>query len=569
MSANFSTRLVNDSVFDISDKVSVDVFQGGLNITPVVIPVQSLNNTSQRFVYNPTEDLVISTQAYWRTTQTINVSGTVPPNGWLMNFGVDSGLAPFPALQMLGIPQIKINTGSYSVDLQNCLDILLKEHDSRELSGYDSLCPYLPDSKFFKYADAAAANAVVIGSDAGLFSSQFAPNGLDNDLVSRGAWKIDSITNPDGTAIGVNGNAGPATITWAITFTCTVPLIGVSPFTYALGDDKRGMRGVKNLELTLPFVSPDRVIRTGSSNTAFSCSYGLCTKSELILMTYLPPETLKFPPACVLPYHNIDVVLKNVNIEVGTLIAPKSGSITSDIISLNSIPEYVAIAVRKQRSQKKASDADAYYPINSVSINLSTATGLLNTASTQQLYQFSKEMSSQNWTDFLGVASKAAGGVNQDPATLANSVQTNGGVVYLQYGKHIQLREVLAPGTITNLNLQLTVNYNNYGAAEANAELVIMNVYGGVISIANGQSSPAVGLLSELDVVNSKQVGSTSRNFVFSDSVAKEEGEGRKKAKRHTKMSVKKVGMAEGKHHLVHPHHVKAGEGRKVGLMSR
>lgn len=254
MSSNFNTRLVNDSVFDITDNIEVDVFQGGLNVTPVVVNVQAANTTSQRFVYNPTEDLVISTNIYWRSTQTITVTGYVPANAWLMNFGVDSGLAPFPSLQGVGIAQIKLNTGTYSVDIGNCLDILLKEHDSRELSAYESLCPYLPDSKFFNYSDAVNSNfiannpagmtAFVGGSDGGIFSNYSTPSGIDNDFVPRGAWKIDRIVVSGGGAIAANGGAD-ADVSWDITFTCTVPLIGLSPLTYALGDDKRGMRGIK------------------------------------------------------------------------------------------------------------------------------------------------------------------------------------------------------------------------------------------------------------------------------------------------------------------------------------
>ena len=85
--------------------------------------------------------------------------------------------------------------------------------------------------------------------------------------------------------------------------------------------------------------------------------------------------------------------------------AGNSSDIVINNIQLNQIPDRFVIVVRKRLSDQTARDANAFFAINTVSVNFNNASGLLSSATPQDLWRTSvANGSKQSWYEFSGKA---------------------------------------------------------------------------------------------------------------------------------------------------------------------
>jgi hypothetical protein len=162
-------------------------------------------------------------------------------------------------------------------------------------------------------------------------------------------------------------------------------------------------------------------------------------------------------------------------------------SCVSQTLQLNQIPDKLVFFVRKPIGSQSYGDADAFLPIRHISINFNNNSGILASATCENLFAMSKDNgSNQSWEQWIGFGSSLVGpsynyntGILNPIGALANltaaaqanlaftTVRTCGGVCVLEFGKDIQLIEdFFAPGSLGNFNIQLQVYVENNQALD-------------------------------------------------------------------------------------------------------
>jgi len=225
--------------------------------------------------------------------------------------------------------------------------------------------------------------------------------------------------------------------------------------------------------------------------------------SATLLLNFLTahPQDL-LPARNVVPYYELPRYISPgsqplANNSTVTLVSPN--------FQLNQVPDKLIIFVRKTLAQQTIRDADAFFPIENISINWNNQSGLLSSASKEDLYRYSREAgSNQHYNEFVGKAQRAQPG-GGNPLTVA----TTGSMLMLNFGEHIQLSEAwYAPGSIGSFNLQFSIRVANYSGTNFSAggyELVLVTMNSGVFVCERGSSSIFTALLYKEAVLNATE----------------------------------------------------------------
>jgi hypothetical protein len=170
------------------------------------------------------------------------------------------------------------------------------------------------------------------------------------------------------------------------------------------------------------------------------------------------------------------------------------------------VPDKLIIMVRKRMGTQTISDPDSCYPITGISINWNNSSGILSSATVQDLYRYSRDAgSNQNFQEFSGSAFVRVDGSGAVASSQnGKSIKTSGSFLMLDFGKAIQLSDdYYAPGSLGNFNLQVKINYtNNSGSAVTPSEVVLITLNSGVFVNERGSSSTYTGILTKQDVLD-------------------------------------------------------------------
>lgn len=205
------------------------------------------------------------------------------------------------------------------------------------------------------------------------------------------------------------------------------------------------------------------------------------------------------PPVLRYRYNFIQHVPKNITDTVGPYNPlTKVGStfnFTSDTITLQGLPKRIYIFVRRQQEVLKSSDCDTYARIDNVRVDIGNRVGLLGEAQPQALYRMAVKNGYQGSWD--------------------NWYNQSGSVICIDLAEDIPLGLTEAPGTLSKLTLQYTIQgtglyydynaaYNAWTAPALECNTVI--VYEGMTIIKDGGVVYESNNLSPLDVINSSKV---------------------------------------------------------------
>lgn len=480
MSSDIQKVLVLDSRLDCSDKITYAVVQGAQSVNPA--PFVAVSSTVSSHTYNiqvPSETTIIDRRVLFKSTVVLSIVGTPPIGEFNVNYGITDALAPFPLHQLINVMTAQINNNSVSLNVRDVLPALLRFQDPRELARYNGTCPTAVDT-YQKYSDAVGASNNVLGAF---------QNVSDNSIYPRGSWVLDSIT---GNAIG-DGTAR----TTIVTFTCAEPLL-ISPFLSCNPkSNSQGIYGVQNMNFQFSMGDATRVWRHASAHpkTVTVTSYA---NSKLLFNFLSPHPSQLLQSRNIVPYAEFPRYLTAIA-NAGT--TNTSASFSSSTIQLNVIPDKLIIFIRKSGALLN-SDTDSFFTLsdaNPVSISFNNVSGILSSASIQDLYRMSVENgSNQSFLEFTGFANLAdptTGGPNKKPLS--------GSLLVLEFGKDIPLQEqYYAAGSLGSFSLQVTLNAFNQGAATIGAqELVIITMNSGVMALERGSASVYTGLLTKKDVL--------------------------------------------------------------------
>ena len=200
------------------------------------------------------------------------------------------------------------------------------------------------------------------------------------------------------------------------------------------------------------------------------------------------------------------------------LVSPTYPSelIQSQSLQLNQVPDKLIVFFRP--TNPTTFDTNRSLIIDRVSINWNNQSGILASATQDQLWRYSVEAgSTQTWEEFSGVLNSysAVAGINgpQYFPTSGTAITTNlfkqaspsvGSYLMLDFAKHINITEdYYAPGSLGNFNLQFSVTASsNCQTTLGQMDLVIITVLSGVFVTEKGQSATYTGVLTKDDVLS-------------------------------------------------------------------
>lgn len=511
MSQDFTKVLVKDDRLCVTDKLEYAVEKGGQNMTPQIYNAISASPSSITFnLQVPSEQTIIDRRIMWQSAVRLKLqfpagANAVPAGQYPLQYGFTDALSPFPLHQLTTVQSATVNNNTVSMNTRDVLPALVRFNDKRQLMRYNGLCPNMFDT-YAKYSDAVGA----INNPLGAYS-----NVGDNDLLPRGAFPINSIYSGTPTApVAVPVGDGASAITVYVEFTSTEPLL-ISPFIYANPQtNNMGIYGIQNMNMVFNIGDCSRVWRSANPWVGnATITVDAFSNTRLILNQLTPHPSDLMPSRNVVPYYTVPRYITQFNNTItpaytlganGVYVINPSATgttISSTNIQLNMICDKVIIFVRKALGSQTPNDSDSFAVIRGISIQFNNQSGILSTATPQDLYRYSVEAgSNQSWEEFYGIANKASGNPNQG----SYPIPTTGSLLCLEFGKHIQLADdYYAPGSLGNFQFQFNLQcLDQLASTNAQWELVLITVNSGLFVCERGTSSSYQGILTRQDVLD-------------------------------------------------------------------
>ena len=504
-SADFSKVKVIDDVLATTDSVKYAVVKGAQNITPGKYTAISNSNSSVTWnIQTPSEATILSRRIMIRNTISLSITGTIvgpDANALLVNYGLTEALGPYPFQSLCNTIQMTINNNTISQNMRDVMFALLRFGDRREAERYNNATPVGYDS-YWNYSDAVGSNNSPLGA--------FNDLAADESFQGRGVSRILSIS-------GNTPGAGAKNI--VLTFETIEPLL-LSPLIFS--DPKynnQGFYGIQVMNIVANVGSTNRILRSAQrliNGNATGLSVSLLSPQafdtpQLFIQYYTRQPSDLVPARNVVPFAEYPRYLSagQLTIPAATALNPPVAgsaalspgllpSFASQTISLNSIPDRLIIFARKVLANQTPYDADVFFPISRILVNFNNKAGLLSSATTWDLWRMSVESGSNaTWAEFSGVSQvSAATGADQSAVAGVRQIPTSGAPLVLSMGKHIELDDVFAPGSIGQFQLQFQVDINNFSAdayAPGTWELVLITQNTGVFVLERGTSQTYTG----------------------------------------------------------------------------
>lgn len=449
----------------------------------------------------------------WRSTVTLQLTatGTAANAGQLpINYGVTDSLAAFPLHQLATVMTATINNNSVSVNIRDVLPALLRVNDRRELQRYNGYTPVAFDT-CGSYKDVQGSLLNPLGSWA---------NAADNDLYQRGSFQLIGIstTAPAAGQPVASPFVAPvplvalASQTIYISFIVTEPLL-LSPFIFANPQsNNQGFYGVQNMNFVFNIGDATRVWRSANytaaatatplGSTAITAISVASFTSSSLLFNFLTPHPSDLMPARnAVPFYELPRFITSSVGDAPAVIGQGPVTVrtfTSSSLQLNQIPDKLIIQLRNPLSSTAWGQPDSFLCIQGISINFNNQSGILASATQQDLFRYSVENgSNQSWQEFSGFAN-----VPDNVSGCGKRIALAGSLLILEFGKDIQLTEdYYSSGSLGNFNLQINISAYNQQQYAINPEMVIICMNSGLFVNERGTSSTYTGILTKQDVL--------------------------------------------------------------------
>lgn len=543
MSSDFKTVLTKDStIADITPDLVYAVKSGAASTTYQPFPATSPGNSVLTFsVQVPSENIIVGRDALISTPMQFRINVGTPAAGAGLAAGITAiewgrsvSLQAYPLASIMTTATASINNTTTSCNLQDVLPQILRLNDNRELFRHNGMCPTLPDQEFGVYADTLNTNASPI---AGLGNKSY-----DGDLAPRGAHpcvvQVDHYVG--GAYLDHSPVSTAVTDYWIVSvFTVTTEPIFVSPFIYGNPDhNNQGLVGVNNMSFTFNLnTTLSRLVSYAGPVAAnlLSMSQGVGVDPDgakwnvqpnmFAALSYAAASTVLNPPAGgvsillrllssqasdrlqtrnVVPYFDLPRYLTNA-VTAANIPANTERSVSSQAIQLSQLPDYFIIVARKTMADQGISDTSSFLTIRNISINLNNASGLLSSASTNDLWRLStKNGSQQSFSEFSGKATVYAPGGSTGVAPYGLVPTT--GSLFVVSPTDLSLPDMLSCGSLGAFSLQFQVSvFNQFNVAIPSVEICVIACNSGIMTLSQGTASLYTGLLTREAVLAAKQ----------------------------------------------------------------
>lgn len=565
--SDFRTILIEDSrIADITATEAFGVQSGPAQNTYQRFQAVSASNSS--IVYNvqiPSENIVIDRHVLMRTQLAFQVliepAVPIAADTCVFDYGVTDCLQAFPLNSLFTTIQSTINNVSISTNLKDVLPMITKMYDRRVLSRLNSTTPAYVDNIYGNYKDTLvvppagglAATTGITANNSPLAGVK--TNGYDEDFFPRGAYELDAIVIDHYQGAGPNawdhlpialGNAGEK---WVISIKVTIaePFLALSPYLNTEPDNDAGLLGVNNLSLVCNIDNEcKRLFSTAAQDAPGANSFspyitsinlgwnnpgagaittqpvGFAAPSLLFNFLSLQPEQYsKISTKNVVPFVDVPRYLTTstnasaiagytpvYNAATGVLNDPATQIISSQSIQLNQVPDLILICARVPMAEQNWAYPSGFLTIKNISINFNNASGLLSTATEQNLYEMSvRNGSAQSWNEFRGLVSSS---LTLQPGVLAPTglpsvVPSTGSLLVLNPVMDFSLPSYLSASSLGQYQLQFNVTIANQLPFQVQPELCIITMNSGVFVTQQGTSQIFTGILTKEQVLNTKE----------------------------------------------------------------
>ena len=512
--SSFKTVLVRDSVIgDITDDIDYAVKSGASQATYQQFPTTSASNSALIFnIQVPSENVIIGRDVLINTglTATLTLTG-VPLGETAWDYGATDSFQAMPLNSLFSTATAQINNTTVSINTQDVLPSLMRMNNSRELYRYNSMTPVLPDQAYGLYGDAVGANNNPL--------ADYSIASYDVDQVPRGAFPVSYTVVHTKAAGGTDAllvSTDPLD-TWTIVVSAVIsePIV-LSPFIF--GDpcfNQQGFLGINNMTFTFnidatckrlwssanPYITKVELGSLANPN-GFNYQAGAVGGALFQTAPASPQMLFKFLSSQpsdliatknIVPYMDFPRYLTS-SANASAIAAGNSSTLTSSNVQINQIPDLFIINIRKPMATQDANDANAFFKINNISINLNNQSGLLSSATAYDLWRMSvRNGSTQSWAEFSGQAS--VGGVSK---------ATTGSLLILSPAYDLSLPDYITCGSLGNYNFQFTVGVTNQLGETITPEMVTICANSGIFTTQQGVSSIYTGILTKEMVLDAK-----------------------------------------------------------------
>jgi hypothetical protein len=530
--SDFRCVLIEDArIADITSTEGFGVLSGASQSTFQQFQAVSSSNSSLVFnIQIPSENIVIDRHLLLSSELSFEISAggasnPVPIGAKVFQYGLTDSLQAFPLNSLFTTTQATINNVSVSTNLQDVLPMLMRMNSTEALSRYNTQTPSYPDCAWGEYKNAVGSNANPLAS--------YNNMGYDTDLIPRGAYKLESL-QIDRYVAGVYTDhspisTDPATNTWKIFIrvVLTEPFLALSPFINMTPNCCAGLVGVNNMSMVLNVDSSCKRLFSTANNTVNGGGNGLTgyisnislgwadapnggssqavgfanTRLLFNFLSLQPEQYAKISTKNVIGYQDYPRYL--TTFASGTTFAPgETKTLTSQSLQLNQVPDLILICARVPMSAQNWNYTSSFLGINAISVNFNNASGLLSTATQQDLYNLSyANGSSQTFNEFRGFAD-----VNNNASGGVIAVPTTGGMLVLSPVYNFSLPSYLSASSLGQYQFQFNMSVTNqYDFSVAQPEICIITMNSGIFATQQGTSQIFTGILTKEQVLRTKE----------------------------------------------------------------
>jgi len=427
------------------------------------------------------------------------ITGTTVDKNLQFFYGMDNATANahardafvfnnFPFNRMLQSTNIAINSANQSYNSNDLNDMSLRLIDKESLRYYaDSTVVEPATLAEYTLTGVNSASANSVFNDGRSYSEHFKPNGsyVISDFVST-----------------------PATATTAgsVTFSATFMEPIIHPYC-ALKYGKSAQSNVNNIDVTMILRDIKQAILrsaggpygTAATDPTAIGSFELTSvESAKLHITYLaPPLFLPLSTKSVVPYNDVKAIQNKL---VTGVPAGADLVINSDTISLNSMPNKIAVFCRLQNSDA-GNDYALMRNLTIKSINVSMGrSGMMADFNAYELYMMSKKNSWQgDWAHWTGAVALSTNVVSSANVALSKAYST-GPLLIMDPIYDLGLPSSISSGSVGNFDLQLNVtftNSTNVDLSAKNCEFFVVAFSDAVLINTLGSSFTYSNLLSK------------------------------------------------------------------------
>lgn len=556
---DYNTVLITDQrINDITSNETYAVFNGPSSNNYQTASFNVNSNSMLSFnVQVPNQDVVIDRyillQSRVNITIPINptayavggdtINGTVVPvDAKVFDYGNTDSFNSFPLSSCFSTVQSTINNANVSVNLSDIFPVIKKLNKHCNLTKYNSQTPSAPNSIYGKYRPSTTYPNSVLGSANNLDAS--------SEYQNRGSWALDYINVVHNVSYAVAGaspvddnlQVAPFAVggnnktseSWSISISATfTEPIFLSPYLFIDGQyNRQGLLGINTLSFTFnvgdlsriwsssnPFITSTHPITAGNLSAPSAL---FSTPRLLFNYLTLQPSQMKMTKN-ILPYQNIERYITTTNEFLNPSPALLNGiefnliskTLTSSNIQLSSIPDLIVIYVPVPSNflingigtvPSPSNIVDGFFPITNISINFNNISGLLSSATQNDLWKMTARHCDINWSEFRGYFQNVTAGVN-----LPTIEPSCGSFLVISPSTDLSLPESLSEGSIGQFNLQFNLTVaNQYNQQTPNVNIITMCVNSGMFITDNGVSNSFTSVLTKEEVLRTKAEKSVS-----------------------------------------------------------